>query len=75
MILDKYYVHNDFDYLALLKEINLIINRHEVAKEFSDIGIRKATEYYQKLSNAIRSKKQKENIQIFLNTLIKRLEI
>ena len=75
MILNKYYVVNEFNFLWLLKEINLKINRPEIAKEFSDFGIEKVTESYGKLIEETKSKKQKELTKEFLSKWIAQLKI
>jgi hypothetical protein len=75
IILNKYYVYSEFNFLCLLKEINLKIKRPNIAEEFSLIGIDKATKYYQKLIDETKSKKQKELTKEFLNNLIKKLII
>ncbi len=75
LLLNKYYVYNEFNFIWLLKEINLKINRLEIANEFSLIGIDKATTYYQKLIDNTQSKKQKELTIKFLNGIITKLKI
>lgn len=75
VLLNKYYIYNEFFFLSLLKEINLKIMRPEVAKEFSEIGIDQATKYYQKLIDETKSKKQKELTKDFLSNLITGLKI
>lgn len=75
LLLGKYSVYNEFNFIWLLKEINLKINRPEVAKEFSDIGIDKAATYFNKLIAETKSKKQKELTSLNLDNLICRLRI
>jgi hypothetical protein len=75
VLLNKYYINSEFDFIWLLKEINLKINRPEIAKEFSIIGIDKATKYYEKLIDEAKSKKQKELTRDFLNHFIANLKI
>ncbi len=75
VLLNKYYVYSEFNFIWLLKEINLKINRPEIAKEFSIIGIDKATKYYGKIIEVSKSKKQKELTRSFLNQLFSSLKI
>lgn len=71
VVLNKYYIYNEFNFLWLLKEINLKIGRPELAIQFSSIGIEEATNYYQKLIDGTNSKKQKELTKNALDNLIK----
>jgi Domain of unknown function (DUF4304) len=73
VLLDKYYVYSEFNFIWLLKEINLKINRTEIAKEFSEIGIDKASKYYNKLIDETKSKKQKELTKDILDNLINQM--
>ena len=75
LVLDKYFIYNEFNFIWALKEINLKIDNLEKAKEFSKIGIEKATKYFQKIINDTKSKKQKELNNQFLETLVKKLKI
>lgn len=75
ILLNKYYVYNEFNFIWLLKEINLKINKIEIAKEFSEIGIEKASRYYNKLINETKSKKQKEMEKIHLDNITNQLKI
>ena len=74
VLLDKYYVYNEFNFIWLLKEINLKINKPEIARQFSEIGIDKASKYYSKLIDETKSKKQKELTKVYLDNLIKQLK-
>ncbi len=74
VLLDKYYVHNEFNFILLLKEINLKINRPEIAKQFSEIGMEKAFKYYNKLIDETKSKKQKELTKLYLDDLTNQLK-
>ncbi|MFN8360276.1 MAG: DUF4304 domain-containing protein [Candidatus Kapaibacterium sp.] len=74
-LLNKYFIHNEFYFLWLLKEINLRIHRVEIAKEFSTIGIEKATGYFEDLINQTRSKKQIELTRETLNRITRLLTI
>ena len=75
VLLDKYYVYSEFNFIWLLKEINLKINRPEIARKFSEIGIDKASKYYNKLIDETKSKKQKELTKVFLENLTNQLKI
>ncbi|SKC08403.1 protein of unknown function [Sphingobacterium nematocida] len=75
VLLDKYYVYNEFSFIWLLKEINLKINRPEIAREFSEIGIEKASKYYNKLIDETKSEKQKELTREVLDNLTNQLKI
>ncbi|WP_278035082.1 hypothetical protein [Flavobacterium nitratireducens] len=74
VLLDKYYVYNEFNFIWLLKEINLKINKPEIARQFSEIVIDKASKYYNKLIDETKSKKQKELTKVYLGNLIKQLK-
>lgn len=75
LVLDKYLIYNEFNFIWALKEINLKIDKVEKAKEFSEIGIEKASKYFKKIIDDTKSKKQKELNNQFLETLIKKLKI
>lgn len=75
VLLDKYNVYNEFNFIWLLKEINLKINRPEIAKQFSEIGIEKASKYYNKQIDETKSKKQKEITKVYLDNLTNQLKI
>jgi len=75
VVLNKYYIYNEFNFLWLLKEINLKTNKPETAGEFSKIGINKATLFFQNLIGQTKSKKQKQLAQQALDNLIKLLKI
>jgi hypothetical protein len=75
VLLDKYYVYSEFNFIWLLKEINIKINRPEIARQFSVIGIDKASKYYNKLIGETKSKKQKELAKVYLDYLTNQLKI
>lgn len=75
VLLDRYYVYNEFNFIWLLKEINLKIDRPNIAKEFSIIGIDMVTKYYEKIIEETKSKKKKELTRDFLNQIITNLKI
>ena len=75
VLLNKYYVYSEFNFLWLLKEINLQISRPEIAKEFSKIGTERATDFFQNLINETRNKKQKDLTQEALANIVRNLKI
>lgn len=75
VLLDKYYIHNEFNFIWLLKEINLKINRSDIARQFSEIGIDKALKYYNKVIDETKSKNQKELTKVFFDYITNKLKI
>src|SRR5438270_411322 len=55
-ILDKYYTDNSIHFAWLLQEINLFIGRHDIAKEFSVLGLSQATENAERMLAISKSK-------------------
>jgi len=66
-ILDKYYITNPIHFAWLLKEINLLIGRQDIAKEFSTVGFSQALESAKRMSEYSKSKKAKEDVENYID--------
>tara|TARA_R110002074_G_scaffold149035_6_gene301328 strand:- start:14523 stop:15197 length:675 start_codon:yes stop_codon:yes gene_type:complete len=73
-VLDKYYVGNGMGIARFLKEINLFIGNRTVAEEFSEYGIKMATELADRLLVGRKTKTYKKTEE-FINMKIKEFKI
>jgi uncharacterized protein DUF4304 len=65
-LLGKYLITNSIYFAWLLKEINLLLLRQEIAKDFSELGLSMAFENAESMSSHSRSKKAKEEVERYI---------
>lgn len=65
-LLDKYYIMNSIHFAWLLQEINRFIGRQDIAKEFSILGLSKATENAESMFAISKSKKAKADVENYI---------
>ncbi|WP_100616373.1 DUF4304 domain-containing protein [Confluentibacter citreus] len=70
----KYYVGNHIELANLLKDINILLGRREIAKEFSVIGINRANNLANRLLVGRKTKTYRES-ERFIEMQIKRLTV
>ena len=73
-ILGKYYVRNYIELANLLKEVNIILDRKEMAIEFSEIGIERINKLSERLLIGRKTKTYRES-ERFIEMQIDKLKI
>lgn len=73
-LLDKYFILNFIDFIWLLKEINILLGKNDVAKNFSDLGIRFSIELHNELMNKTKSKKVQQDLMKHLSIRMKQFQ-
>jgi hypothetical protein len=64
-LLGKYPVMNQIEFVWLLKEINLFIDRNPMAKEFAALGLKMASAHADAMARQFKGKKALDDIQTY----------